>query len=610
MSNSSYDPTDNDNNNNNAANSLINLYDASQPLNLSLLALSLPTEAKLDSNNLLSALVSPRSESLINSLQLNSPSSNLAGFSNFSVLNSPSHSSAAALSLIEQGYSQSVSTAASGTATPALYASYISPQPTTGQLLAYHKPKSGRNLHIDNLPSITENELRGLFQGFGPIIKARVVSDAVTSQHSGYGFVLFESEADALKAVREMNEFVLQGKILRVTLARPKHKGILEPGLMSGSNTNLYVSGLPTAYNRNQLDELFIPFGTILESRILTDKSSGESRGVGFVRFDSLSACDNAIKSLNCTQPSSCTQPLSVRFALDKGSNPLGAASPANFHSTTASSVASPQSSYLSLNYNSVNMAAAQLAAASPIPAALAAQQLFFPFSSPLASPTSAAAMHRAALFNSMHPALFNINTNLYHNYAQHQQQLIDAANQSRPSSNIPSLYSTPLTSPSNSAQRTHKQIQIQIQQLKQSAIAAREAKLSNNSPSANTDRHQKAQAAQLQSQIAAALTQSPVAAVSSSNPLSTSALPTTSNPATTLFVSHLHTSITETDLVELFEAFGGVISVAVIREAASNQSRGFGFVGLSNISECEMAIEFLNDTGIAGKQLKVLFKR
>lgn len=114
------------------------------------------------------------------------------------------------------------------------------------------------------------------------------------------------------------------GKRLRVSLARQRAKQSAMPPMiqcMPATNTNLYISSLPPHYAKQHLDALFRSFGNIIDSRILLDRTTGNSRCVGFVRFDNRYACELAIGTWNGRTPSDATQPLSVRFAVDRTSN-------------------------------------------------------------------------------------------------------------------------------------------------------------------------------------------------------------------------------------------------------------------------------------------------
>jgi len=64
--------------------------------------------------------------------------------------------------------------------------------------------------------------------------------------------------------------------------------------------------------------------------------------------------------------------------------------------------------------------------------------------------------------------------------------------------------------------------------------------------------------------------------------------------------VGNLSSDVTEDELREQFQAFGGVTSVSIIKDKYSGQSRGFGFVEMPTKAEGEAAI-----AGLKGKTLK-----
>ncbi len=72
------------------------------------------------------------------------------------------------------------------------------------------------------------------------------------------------------------------------------------------------------------------------------------------------------------------------------------------------------------------------------------------------------------------------------------------------------------------------------------------------------------------------------------------------------IYVGNLPYSVTENDLREAFQAFGTVSSAAVITDKFSGQSKGFGFIEMSNNSEADAAIKGLNGSDMQGRSLKV----
>ena len=83
----------------------------------------------------------------------------------------------------------------------------------------------GRKLFVGNLSfSVGETELRQLFEQKGGVDSATVMRDLDSGRSRGFGFVEMSSEEEAQKAIKELNEFSLEGRNLTVNEARPKQE--------------------------------------------------------------------------------------------------------------------------------------------------------------------------------------------------------------------------------------------------------------------------------------------------------------------------------------------------------------------------------------------------
>jgi len=72
------------------------------------------------------------------------------------------------------------------------------------------------------------------------------------------------------------------------------------------------------------------------------------------------------------------------------------------------------------------------------------------------------------------------------------------------------------------------------------------------------------------------------------------------------IYVGSLSYKATEEDLRKEFEGFGQVESVNIIKDRYSGESRGFGFVEMSNKDEAQSAIEGLNGRELKGRKINV----
>ena len=86
-----------------------------------------------------------------------------------------------------------------------------------------------KRIYVGNLPwSVTKAKLDELFSSFGEVEESLVVVNKYTGRSRGFGFVTFKNDADADKAIAEMNEKDVEGRNLRVREAKPMREGFEE----------------------------------------------------------------------------------------------------------------------------------------------------------------------------------------------------------------------------------------------------------------------------------------------------------------------------------------------------------------------------------------------
>ena len=73
--------------------------------------------------------------------------------------------------------------------------------------------------------SMTETELRSLFQPYGTVESVSLVNDRDTGRSRGFGFVEMPDSAEADKAIAALNGTDSGGRPLTVNEARPKTEG-------------------------------------------------------------------------------------------------------------------------------------------------------------------------------------------------------------------------------------------------------------------------------------------------------------------------------------------------------------------------------------------------
>ncbi len=79
-----------------------------------------------------------------------------------------------------------------------------------------------KRIYVGNLPwSVDKAGFEELFSPFGEIEEALVIADKYTGRSRGFGFVTYKNDADADKAMEEMNEKDVEGRRIIVKEARP-----------------------------------------------------------------------------------------------------------------------------------------------------------------------------------------------------------------------------------------------------------------------------------------------------------------------------------------------------------------------------------------------------
>jgi cold-inducible RNA-binding protein len=80
-----------------------------------------------------------------------------------------------------------------------------------------------KNIFVGNLSfGATEDAVRSLFEAYGTVDRVSIVTDRDTGQARGFGFVEMSVNADADRAINELNGRELDGRAMNVNEARPK----------------------------------------------------------------------------------------------------------------------------------------------------------------------------------------------------------------------------------------------------------------------------------------------------------------------------------------------------------------------------------------------------
>jgi len=80
-----------------------------------------------------------------------------------------------------------------------------------------------KRLYVGNLSyQTTEATLADLFGAVGEVTSVNVVTDRMTGQSRGFGFVEMADDAAAQQAISQLNDQVVDGRSIKVAEARPQ----------------------------------------------------------------------------------------------------------------------------------------------------------------------------------------------------------------------------------------------------------------------------------------------------------------------------------------------------------------------------------------------------
>jgi RNA recognition motif-containing protein len=80
-----------------------------------------------------------------------------------------------------------------------------------------------KNIFVGNLSfNSTEESVRSLFERYGAVNSARIMTDRDTGRSRGFAFVEMENDSEAANAINALNGYQMEGRSLNVNEARPK----------------------------------------------------------------------------------------------------------------------------------------------------------------------------------------------------------------------------------------------------------------------------------------------------------------------------------------------------------------------------------------------------
>jgi len=153
-------------------------------------------------------------------------------------------------------------------------------------------PHSSASLYVGNIYDATEAQLFETFNKVGSVMSIRVLRDNVTRRPLGYAYVNYYSMQDAERALDTLNYTMVKGNQCRIMWSQR------DPGLRKSGVGNVFIKNLDKSIDNRSLHDTFSAFGNILSCKVVLDEK-GESRGYGYVHYETADAADKAIARVN-----------------------------------------------------------------------------------------------------------------------------------------------------------------------------------------------------------------------------------------------------------------------------------------------------------------------
>lgn len=144
----------------------------------------------------------------------------------------------------------------------------------------------------DLLPTVTENDLYGIFQAAGQVASVRVCRDHATRRSLGYAYVNYQSAEDGEKAIELLNCSLISNRPCRVMPI--KRDSIIRKGQAG----NVFIRGLAKSIDSKALLDTFSLFGKVSSCKVKTNRK-GESMGFGYIQYAQESDAETAISKAN-----------------------------------------------------------------------------------------------------------------------------------------------------------------------------------------------------------------------------------------------------------------------------------------------------------------------
>ncbi|KAF8819317.1 putative polyadenylate binding protein, partial [Cardiosporidium cionae] len=149
------------------------------------------------------------------------------------------------------------------------------------------------NVFVKNLDKSIDNKaLHDAFSLFGNILSCKVAVDA-DGNRKGFGFVHYDSDEGAARAIQEMNNKTLKGTCVNVCRFMKRSE---RAAFVDSKFTNVYVKNFPDSWEKETLEKIFGDYGSITSMAFQTNHKQQRCAFINFTDNDSARA---AVLALN-----------------------------------------------------------------------------------------------------------------------------------------------------------------------------------------------------------------------------------------------------------------------------------------------------------------------
>lgn len=166
-----------------------------------------------------------------------------------------------------------------------------------------------RRIFVGNLPySMTSTQLSEVFADAGQVQSVEIIYDKVTDRSRGFGFITMGSIDEAKKAVRMFDGSQVGGRTVRVNfpeVPRGGERKVMGPKIRYSNQRyvdtphKIYAGNLGWGVTTQGLTDAFANYQGFLSAKVIYDRTSGRSRGFGFITFSSADAAESALSAMN-----------------------------------------------------------------------------------------------------------------------------------------------------------------------------------------------------------------------------------------------------------------------------------------------------------------------